>query len=132
VLEHVKGPQRVLDEAFNVLKEGGILYVSVPFLYFRHDAKDYYRFTEEGIRHLLGKYTIIKVERTFCGFLSLIASWLIPVSYVFPSPIARIFQSAIGALLNIFKVIDIGRNRFYKGISIKCEKRPIIDSNFNE
>ena len=123
VLEHAREPQRVLDETFNVLKEGGVMYVSVPFLYFRHDAMDYYRFTEGGIRHLLSKYTILEVERTFCGFLSLITSWLIPVSYAFPSPIARIFQSTIKALLNIFKVIDIGRNRFYSGISIKCEKR---------
>lgn len=51
VLEHVAQPDRVLAEIARVLKPGGKVWFSMPFLYPIHDAPyDYQRLTEHGWR----------------------------------------------------------------------------------
>jgi len=50
VLEHVRDDRAVLEEIARVLKPGGQLLLSVPFLYPLHDAPhDYRRFTAPGL-----------------------------------------------------------------------------------
>lgn len=50
VLEHVPDDRAVLDEIARVLKPGGLLLLSVPFLYPLHDAPhDHRRFTAPGL-----------------------------------------------------------------------------------
>ncbi len=54
VLEHVSEPQRALCEMSRVLRPGGTLVLSVPFLSRLHEEPhDYFRFTEYGLRVLL-------------------------------------------------------------------------------
>lgn len=122
ILEHLSEPQIAVGEMYRVLKEGGVLYVSVPFMGFHHDAMDYYRFTEEGLLHILRKFNIIEIKRLYSGFFSVIISWLIPVTYTFPTFVAGVLQFYIRILYSIFKVVDIGRNRFYSSIFVKCKK----------
>ena len=50
VLEHIRNPQEALQEAFRVLRPGGHLLLSMPFLYPIHDAPhDYQRMTRHGL-----------------------------------------------------------------------------------
>ena len=52
VLEHVPAPQQVLNEIFRVLKPGGKVWVSAPFLYPIHDAPfDFQRYSEFGLKN---------------------------------------------------------------------------------
>ena len=63
VLEHVTEPERVLSEAARVLKPGGRMLFSMPFLYPVHDAPhDYRRYTEYGLRHAFERAGLL-VER---------------------------------------------------------------------
>lgn len=53
VLEHVRYPQKVVKEMYRILKPGGIIYLSVPFIFPFHGApSDYYRFSFKGIEIL--------------------------------------------------------------------------------
>ncbi|MGY6555329.1 MAG: methyltransferase domain-containing protein [Wenzhouxiangella sp.] len=50
VLEHVEEPRKTLEEIARVLKPGGSLILSMPFLYPMHDEPhDYQRFTAHGL-----------------------------------------------------------------------------------
>lgn len=61
ILEHLKRPEKALDEAWKVLKPGGVLIVTVPFMYRIHEygnldpettepgLKDYWRITPSGM-----------------------------------------------------------------------------------
>jgi SAM-dependent methyltransferase len=67
-LEHVARPSRVMSELARVLKPGGTLALSVPFLHPVHQAPhDYYRYTPFGLRHLLAESGFDRVEVTSSG-----------------------------------------------------------------
>jgi SAM-dependent methyltransferase len=53
-LEHVNNPARFVGEIHRVLKSGGILLLSVPFIWGEHEKPhDYTRYTSFGLKHLL-------------------------------------------------------------------------------
>ena len=56
VLEHVEYPEDMLEEISRVLKPGGALILSIPFLSGIHaDPYDFQRFTEEKLRRILDR-----------------------------------------------------------------------------
>lgn len=59
VIEHTKYPFKVVEESYRVLKEGGKLYVSSPWIYPYHGG-DNYRFSEDGLKFLCHQFS--KVE----------------------------------------------------------------------
>lgn len=62
VLEHCLEPRLVVSELRRVLKEDGLLLLSVPFMFPIHDApSDYWRFTRFGIQQLLKDFEIVEL-----------------------------------------------------------------------
>jgi len=62
VLEHVPSPQAAIDALWRVLRPGGVLVGSTPFLLGIHDAPgDYYRFTIHGLRHLFRRFEPLRL-----------------------------------------------------------------------
>ena len=75
VLEHLREPQRAIDEMYRVLKPGGTLLLTTRFLFPIHDAPhDYYRFTKYGLQHLLRRFEILDLneETTTVGTLAVL------------------------------------------------------------
>jgi SAM-dependent methyltransferase len=70
VLEHVFEPARFLAEAQRVLKPGGTLLLTVPFLWDEHEQPhDFARYTSFGLRHLVQSagFRVVEQRKTMCG-----------------------------------------------------------------
>ncbi len=63
ILEHVKKPWVAIGEIYQILKPGGCLITSSPFLIAIHKVpNDYWRFTKEGIEVLLEKFGTVEIH----------------------------------------------------------------------
>lgn len=65
VLEHCPEPELVLQEIHRVLKQGGIIVFSVPFIWYLHESPwDFYRYTPYAIQRLFDEsgYRFEKLE----------------------------------------------------------------------
>jgi len=65
VLEHVRQPQQAADEIFRLLKPGGRVILTTPFIFPIHDRPyDFFRFTKYGLAALFSSYeSVIVSER---------------------------------------------------------------------
>ncbi|MCX7914757.1 MAG: class I SAM-dependent methyltransferase [Verrucomicrobiae bacterium] len=64
VLEHVADFPAALREMARVLKPGGRLLITCPFLYPLHGPQDYWRFTPQAFEYLLAKdFTINRIHK---------------------------------------------------------------------
>ncbi|WP_324171531.1 class I SAM-dependent methyltransferase [Sulfurimonas sp.] len=69
VLEHIDEPYKALCEVQRVLKKGGILILSVPFIYQAHATPyDFFRFSEYGLKELCKKYDFEILEFHYQGY----------------------------------------------------------------
>jgi ubiquinone/menaquinone biosynthesis C-methylase UbiE len=62
VLEHVKNPFVAVNEIMRVLKPGGVLIGSTPFIFPIHDEpNDYFRYTRYGILNLFNNFDLLNI-----------------------------------------------------------------------
>lgn len=66
ILEHVENPHKACQEIYRVLKPGGYCFVYVPFLFYYHAEKgyykDYWRFTSDSIDLLFKDFSVIEKQ----------------------------------------------------------------------
>src|SRR5262245_52060952 len=66
VLEHCTDPKTAMAEVFRVLKPGGCLLVTSPYIWPEHgiegEYRDYWRFTRHGWELLLAAFTDVQIE----------------------------------------------------------------------
>lgn len=80
VLEHVHNPPKALNEIYRVLKPGGKLIFSVPFIFPLHDRPgDYFRYTKYGLKLLLSEYEQVRIfeRNSFCEAITVLKLRLI-------------------------------------------------------
>lgn len=80
VLEHLREPQTMLNEAFRILKPGGRIILQVPWQWWVHEVPyDYFRFTPYGLKYLMSKagFKEIQVEPA-AGFFTM---WFLKFNY---------------------------------------------------
>jgi SAM-dependent methyltransferase len=113
LLEHVPEPARVVAELCRVLKPGGVLILTTPQTWGLHEVpRDYFRYTEFGLRHLLGQagFTVERVTPT-CGVWAtagqrtgeaIYSRWAIPA----PLPVRLIVLAICVLWLRAALIID--------------------------
>jgi len=83
VLEHVHSPADAISEICRVLRRGGTLLLTVPFIFEIHDQpNDYYRFTKYGLERVLSEFSAVSI-RPRNGYLE---SVVVLVMRLFVSP----------------------------------------------
>ncbi len=64
-LEHLREPGLFLEEAHRVLRVGGRIHITAPQMFRLHqEPHDYYRYTEFGLRYLLGRAGFEEIDVT--------------------------------------------------------------------
>lgn len=72
VMEHVPKPQKMVDEAYRVLRPGGICIITTHMANPLHgEPHDYFRFTKYGLRELFKDFEILKIEENGGALLSM-------------------------------------------------------------
>jgi SAM-dependent methyltransferase len=118
LLEHVVDPHKVVDEAWRVLKPGGEIFLSAPFMYPFHEAPiDLNRWTKNGLRHIMKDFHLVNIGvlggptaaliEVFHGWLSILLSFnserVYQLVHLFLLPIFQPFKMLDLILLNKYR-----------------------------
>jgi len=122
VFEHCPDPQRIMGEVLRVLKPGGVLFFTVPFLWPLHDVpQDEYRYTPFALERLLKNAGFGQVQLKALGgwdasLAQMIGLWLRrrPMS----APARAIFTRFAVPLVRYLSDYDVRPDEFYESSMI--------------
>jgi len=106
-LEHVFELDGILSELNRVIKPGGKLLISVPFVWDEHEVPyDFARYTSFGVRHLLSKhgFEVVEYRKTTTYLLTVFQMFIAYLyQHVFPSNrwLRHVFQLIFVFPLNL-------------------------------
>lgn len=110
VLEHVADPQIVASELVRVLKPGGYLYVSAPFIHPYHASPDdFNRWTKSGLKHLFKELEIVEYgvrSGPLSAMLMFLAYWLGVILSFGSEKVAPFITHALMVVMGPFKFLD--------------------------
>jgi SAM-dependent methyltransferase len=100
VMEHLCEPQIFLNESYRILKDGGMIVLSVPWMWWIHEAPyDYFRYTPYGLKYMFEKAGFKDIHvQPVSGFFTM---WFLKMNYFSESWIrgSKIRQGVTRALL---------------------------------
>ena len=111
VLEHVFNPDEFIREIVRVLKPGGKLLLTVPFVWDEHEQPyDYARYSSFGLRSLLGKQGLkivnhIKIGSDASIIFQLVNAYLFKVTQGWPRLSKQLFTVSVMAFVNIMGLL---------------------------
>lgn len=118
VLEHVPEPWLVLEEFRRLLKPGGKLWMTVPFVWYLHEQPyDYYRYSSHGLRFLLeragfGEIEIAPLNDSFSTLAQLVShlGWMMgrqPDGFDDQRDLVARTMQQVASLIGSFSDLDI-------------------------
>ena len=132
VFEHIFNPDEVLLELNRVLKKGGNILITVPFVWFEHEIPyDFARYSSFGIEHLLRKngFQIVKTEKTTNYLESVIQLFIAYIfNIVFPKNIYIqyllhfLITSPLLIILLLFSKLFPSSDKLYCNLVIVAKK----------
>ena len=115
VLEHVQDVSKVIMEAKRVLKKGGYIYITMPFLQGYHaDPTDYRRLTIQGLVELLKEFKVDKIAVSSGPFSTI--CWILRDTFTFGKRntiiylISRLIASIIFKPISFIDYIPFNKN----------------------
>jgi len=125
-LEHIKNPVLAVGEMRRVLKQGGLIYITIPFIMgFHNSPGDYYRWTKEGVRELFKDFHEKEID-VYGGptyaLTSILRDWL---SIIFSFNSESIYQ-----ILSIFFLVVLAPFNFLDYIFSKYKPAQNAASSF--
>ena len=104
VLEHVRDPIRSCEELYRVMKSGGLVLITLPFVWREHaKPTDFWRFTSFGCYNLLKEAGFSSIEIVSNG------GYFIVLGYILRKLGRRLFGQTFGRVYEIlYKPIGLG------------------------
>lgn len=104
VLEHVANPEEIMAEFARVLRDGGILYLGLPFLQPEHkDPTDFQRYTADGLialaaRHHFSAQKVESIHNIYVTLAWIIVYWLSAQDSIRNFVLKLLFYPVLGLL----------------------------------
>jgi SAM-dependent methyltransferase len=114
VLEHVFNPDEFLGEIVRVLRPGGKLLLTVPFVWDEHEQPyDYARYSSYGLHALLEKQGFKVLHHMKLGadasiLFQLTNAYLFKVTQGLPRSLKLLFTSSVMAIVNVMGLLARG------------------------
>ena len=110
VLEHIKEPEKVIAEIYRVLRPGGLIYLTAPFLVSFHSSPDdYCRWSKNGLKELMKEFQADEIgirSGPTASLLSILNGWLALVLSFGSKTIQQVLLMFLTILTSPFKVLD--------------------------
>ncbi len=85
VLEHIKDPQKMVNEIHRILKKDGVCILTTHMAQVLHgEPHDYFRFTEYGLRELFKKFSYVEIKPNGGALLAIIQLFNFAIEEKFP------------------------------------------------
>ena len=128
VLQYIPNPRVVIGEIYRVLRPGGFLLLSVPFVFPRDSELEYWRFLPGAIRLLLSAFSSIEVApegNTIVGLIRTASICL--VTFIKPAALRPLLRFTIVPMLNLLGamlqfLIPVADDRFTANFSVLAKK----------
>ena len=130
VMEHLEDPQKAIKEMQRVLRVGGKILVSVPFMFPMHDTPaDYWRFTKYGLRMLFKDWEIIEVsaETDLNETLAVILQRIGYQATFYMNKVMKVFIFSLAAFIAWMPRMT---KKIYGGIDRKTEEPEAFASSY--